>query len=96
MRRRDEPLLDVGLLGGCVLIEGPSENAFSFSVSLATHLGLGEDGRRQLDHVALKLGGLRVGLLQQSSGLVVEGSHVAHVCEFDDGLEFECMSVDRR
>lgn len=46
-----------------------------------THLGLGEERLRQLDHVTLKLGGLRVGLLEKRSGLVVEGSHVAHVCD---------------
>jgi hypothetical protein len=48
-------------------------------VPLATHLSLGEQRLRQLDHVTLKLGSLRVGLLQKRSGLVVEGSHGAHV-----------------
>jgi len=76
--RSDEPLLNLGLLVGRVL----HKVCQTWSLLLppaATHLGLGEERLRQLDHVTLELGSLRVGLLQKRSGLVVEGSHVAHV-----------------
>ena len=77
VRGSDEPLLNLGLLVGRVLVNiGQTSPAV---LPLATHLSLGEERLRQLDHVALKLGSLRVGLLQKRSGLVVEGSHVAHV-----------------
>lgn len=61
VRGSDEPLLNLGLLVGRVLVNLCQTS--SAVLPLATHLGLGEERLRQLDHVALKLWSLRVGLL---------------------------------